>query len=168
MADIETKKPVPLPETGKDDSREKKDSPDRREEVAETARNELQNLRTDIPVEQITDEKILENVLSMKIRDYPKSVPAYLDMIVEKNPKLLDTPTASALLAQKIQELLTLVATKPELSQDRDWMDSLRKSINRLIINPDLAARISQFGTMDATMRKELQRDLGISEKITE
>ena len=167
MAGIETKK-LPTPEEKENDKKEKKDSLKDVKKAAEEAKTSLNELHAEIPVEKITDEKVLNDVLNMKIRDYPKAVPAYLDMIVEKNPKLLDTPAVSALLAQKIQELLTLVSTKPELSRNRDWMDSLRKSINRLIINPDLTDTLNKYGTMDSNMRLQLQKDLGINEKITE
>lgn len=168
MADIEQQKSLPKSEEKKPQESNKKETPEDTKEALDAARNALQGLHADIPVEQITDEKVLKDVLSMKIRDYPKSVPAYLDMIVEKNPKLLDSPAVSALIAQKVQELLHIVSQKPELSRDREWMDTLRKTLNRLVIKPDIAVQISQFGTMDTAMRQELQKDLGISEKITE
>ncbi len=168
MADIEQQKSLPKSEEKKPKESDKKETPEDTKEALDVARNALQGLHADIPVEQITDEKVLKDVLSMKIRDYPKSVPAYLDMIVEKNPKLLDSPAVSALIAQKVQELLHIVSQKPELSRDREWMDTLRKTLNHLVIKPDIAVQISQFGTMDTSMRQQLQKDLGISEKITE
>lgn len=87
-------------------------------------------------------------------------MPAYLDLIVEKNPKLLEVSGVSALLAQKIQELLLVVAAKPELSRDREWMDSLRQSLNRIIIDPALAKQLTEYSKMDPVLREELQKQL--------
>lgn len=87
-------------------------------------------------------------------------MPAYLDLIVEKNPKLLEVSGVSALLAQKVQELLLVVATKPELSRDREWMDSLRQSLNRIIIDPVLAKQLTEYSRMDPVLREELQKQL--------
>lgn len=86
---------------------------------------------------------------------------------MEKNPKLLEVSGVSALLAQKIQELLIVVASKPELSRDRDWMDSLRSSLNHIVINPNLAKQLTEYSKMDLALRKQLQKQLGI-ENITE
>ncbi len=120
------------------------------------------------PENVIKDPKQFSDILKLKIEHVPRNVPAFLDALVEQNPKLLDAPGIAAVLAIKIQDLLKVVSEKPELSHDRDWMDSLRKSINHLIINPSLSSQLQQYGTMDEQMRKELQKDLGINEKITE
>lgn len=138
-----------------------------KQKAEEDARAGIEKVNHDIPPEKITDSTMLGDILSMKIRDFPKHVPAYLDLIVEKNPKLLDSPGTSALLAGKIQELLRVISQRPELSQDRDWMETLRTSINRLIINPEIQKQLDSYGTMDDKMRSELQADLGISAEIT-
>jgi hypothetical protein len=79
---------------------------------------------------------------------------------VEKNPKLLEVSGVSALLAQKIQELLLVVAAKPELSRDRDWMDSLRHSLNHIVIDPTLAKQLTEYSKMDPALREQLQNQL--------
>ena len=81
---------------------------------------------------------------------------------MEKNPKLLEVAGAPALLAQKIQELLLVVAAKPELSRDRDWMDSLRHSLNHIVIDPTLAKQLTEYSKMDPALREQLQKQLGI------
>lgn len=88
-------------------------------------------------------------------------------MIVEKNPKLLEVSGVSALIAQKMQELLLVISTQPELAHDRDWMNSLRQTLNRIIIDPTLAQKITDLSRMDENLRQELQSQLGI-ENITE
>lgn len=187
MAEIEKKKLLTDAEKAawaeKEQKTEKKDESTEREkqqtaleekiqrekEVAEAAaRTWLDTVNRDIPPETITDSTMLGDILSMKIRDFPKHIPAYLDLIVEKNPKLLDSPGVSTLLAAKIQELLNTISQKPELSRDRDWMESLRASINHLIINPDIQKKLNSYGTMDENMRVELQKNLSISPEITQ
>lgn len=63
-------------------------------------------------------------------------------------------------LSQQIQKLLDIVATKPELSRDRDWMDSLRHSLSHIIVDPTLAKQLTEYGTMDPVLREELQKQL--------
>ena len=63
-------------------------------------------------------------------------------------------------LSQQIQKLLDIVATKPELSRDRDWMDSLRHSLSHIIIGPTLAKQLTEYGTMDPVLREELKKQL--------
>lgn len=137
------------------------------EETRKESQEKLQGVKTEIAPEQINDLPTLDKTLWLKIKEVPRSVPAYLDLIVEKNPKLLEVSGVSALLAQKIQELLLVVAAKPELSRDREWMDSLRQSLNRIIIDPALAKQLTEYSKMDPVLREELQKQIWI-ENITE
>jgi len=121
----------------------------------------------DVPPEKITDKTMLGEILSMKIKDFPKHVPAYLDLIVEKNPKLLDMPGISSVLADKVQDLLNVVGKDSSLSGNREWMDSLRKSLQKIVIPDTLYKELEQFGKMDDAMREKLKAQLGI-EGITE
>lgn len=130
------------------------------EETRKESQEKLQGVKTEIAPEQINDLPTLDKTLGLKIKEVPRSVPAYLDLIVEKNPKLLEVSGVSALLAQKIQELLLVVAAKPELSRDREWMDSLRQSLNRIIIDPALAKQLTEYSKMDPVLREELQKQL--------
>lgn len=63
-------------------------------------------------------------------------------------------------LSQQIQKLLDIVATKPELSRDRDWMDSLRHSLGHLIIDPVMAQKLTEYSKMDPALREQLQKQL--------
>jgi hypothetical protein len=137
------------------------------EKTESEAKIGIESLKQDVAPEKITSIDTLRDILSMKIMEYPKSVPAYLDFIVEKNPTLLEVGGVSTLLAQKIQELLVIVSQKSELSGDRDWMDQLRHSINHLVINPTIATKLTEYSTMDKEMREKLMIQLGV-EKITE
>jgi hypothetical protein len=130
------------------------------EETRKETRAGFEGVKTEISPEQINDLPTLDKTLGLKIKEVPRSVPAYLDLIVEKNPKLLEVSGVSALLAQKIQELLLVVASKPELSRDRDWMDSLRHSLNHIIIDPTLAKQLTEYSKMDPALREQLQKQL--------
>jgi len=132
------------------------------EETRKEAQVWLEGVKKEIAPEQISDLPTLDKTLGLKIKEVPRSVPAYLDLIVEKNPKLLEVAGAPALLAQKIQELLLVVAAKPELSRDRDWMDSLRHSLNHIVIDPTLAKQLTEYSKMDPALREQLQKQLGI------
>jgi hypothetical protein len=39
-------------------------------------------------------------------------------------------------------------------------MDSLRQSLNRIIIDPAMAQKLTEYGTMDPALREELQKQL--------
>jgi hypothetical protein len=137
-------------------------------ETRNETRQAVENIKTDIAPEQIHDAHMLDQILTLKIKEVPKSVPAYLDLIVEKNPLILETAGVSTMLAQRVQEFLLVVASKPELSRDRDWMDSLRKSLNHIVISPVMAKKLFEYGVMDSALREQLQKELGIDAKITE
>lgn len=137
-------------------------------ETRNETRQAVENIKTDIAPEQIQDAHMLDQILTLKIKEVPKSVPAYLDLIVEKNPLILETAGVSTMLAQRMQEFLLVVASKPELSRDRDWMDSLRKSLNHIVISPVMAKKLFEYGVMDSALREQLQKELGIDAKITE
>ncbi|MCB9806937.1 hypothetical protein H6768_03525 [Candidatus Peribacteria bacterium] len=62
------------------------------EETRRSTQDEIGALKLDIPPEQISDLPTLDAMLGLKIEKVPKSVPAYLDMLVEKNPTLFEMP----------------------------------------------------------------------------
>lgn len=61
-------------------------------EVQNETRKNVESIRMDIAPEQIRDAEMLDKILGLKIKEVPKSIPAYLDLIVEKNPLILEMP----------------------------------------------------------------------------
>ncbi|MCB9806936.1 hypothetical protein H6768_03520 [Candidatus Peribacteria bacterium] len=56
--------------------------------------------------------------------------------------------------------MLKAISVRPELANDRDWMNSLRQTLNHIIISPDLAQKITQLSRMDDSLRHALQSEL--------
>lgn len=127
------------------------------------AKKQEQQLEVALPPENILkDDKKFGEILDLKLVNTPRTIPDFLDAIAEKNPALLQNPVIIQVLAEKIQTLLQTVAKDSSLSGDRDWMDKLRQSIQRVIISPDVYKKIDTYGTMEQPLRDRLQSQLGI------
>jgi hypothetical protein len=137
------------------------------EKTKTETQNSLSSIKNEISPEQLANRETIEKNLALKIQEAPKTVPAYLDFIAETHSESLWEKWFMLFLSQQIQKLLDIVATKPELSRDRDWMDSLRHSLTHIIIDPTLAKQLAEYGTMDPVLREQLQKQLWV-ENITE
>lgn len=129
--------------------------------VVEQAKKQEEQLEVALPPENIlNDEKKFGEVFDLKLANTPRNIPAFLDAVAEKNPALLKNPVIIQVLAEKIQTLLQTVAKDSSLSGDRDWMDHLRQSIQRVVIDPGLYKKMDTYGTMDKALRDKLQSQL--------
>lgn len=139
------------------------------DETKTNTRADLLVAKGDIPPEQLAaDRPTIEKTLGLKIQEAPKTVPAYLDLIAETHSESLREKWFMLFLSWEIQKLLHRVSHEPTLSRDRDFMNQLKNSINRIIIDKNLIKEIEKYGTMDGDLREKLKTELGISDKISE
>ena len=133
----------------------------RKKTVVVETRQQEEQLEVALPPENILkDEKKVGEIFDLKLANTPRNIPAFLFAVAEKNPTLLQNPVIIQVLAEKIQTLLQTVAKDSSLSGDRDWMERLRQSIQRVIIDPDLYKKMDSYGTMDKPLREKLQNQL--------
>lgn len=59
------------------------------EETRTETRTSLSTIKGDIPPEQLADRPTIEKNLALKIKEAPKTVPAYLDFIAETHSESL-------------------------------------------------------------------------------
>ena len=136
-------------------------------ETKEDARADIVWVKAEIPPQQLADRVTIEKTLGLKIEKKPEDVPAYLDFIAETYQEGLREKWFISFISEQIQKLLEKLATRPDLSGNRDWMNALRQGLNRVLIDSDFAKKLTEYSTMEPALREQLQKQLGI-ENITE